>query len=80
MWHIKGFSSQRYDGPVAKLSPTAKSEKRSLACDIVILREKSLNISRGYTCCFLSRLPCLGTNLTFLVTEIVLQQAYDPAH
>jgi len=26
MWHIKGFSSQRYDGPVAKLSPTAKSD------------------------------------------------------
>jgi len=50
-------------------------EKRSLACDIVILREKSLNISRGYACGFFSRLPCLGTNLTFLVTEIVLQQA-----
>jgi len=80
MWHIKGFSSQRYDGPVAKLSPTAKSDLWPATSSFFERKASTYPEDIRYTCCFLSRLPCLGTNLTFLVTEIVLQQAYDPAH
>ncbi|MDZ4786992.1 MAG: peptidoglycan DD-metalloendopeptidase family protein [bacterium] len=60
-------------GPVAKLSPTAKRDLWPATSSIIERKSSTYHI--GYACFFLSRFPRLGSNLSFLVTEVVSQQA-----